>query len=188
MTYAIANYDGPSAQPTVYSGVCFRSKLEAKTAQSLDNFSISWVYEPHQFKLDNGLWYRPDFWLPYMQTYIECKGTKTPEAMAKAHGLVSCMGDPVLVLGYDWVKLFTKNANQFVTEKKDVHCFNGPVFLVKCNYCRKYWFVSNETTYICPSCETHNTAFSEAYKIDGANDLFNHGQERVSKEYAIYCD
>ena len=49
---------------TVYKGYRFRSRLEARWALFFDKLSIKWNYEVEGYKLSNGEWYLPDFWLP----------------------------------------------------------------------------------------------------------------------------
>lgn len=75
------------AIPTTYSGVKFRSKLEASAAMFFDENNIKWIYESEGFDI-NGTWYLPDFWLPELESFIEVKGimdesVKKPIALAK---------------------------------------------------------------------------------------------------------
>jgi len=57
---------------SVYSGVRFRSRLEARWAALFDYYSILWVYEPDVFKTPSGR-YLPDFLLPEIGAYVEVK-------------------------------------------------------------------------------------------------------------------
>ena len=52
-----------SAIPTVYQGVRFRSRTEARWAAFFDAIKLQWQYEPEGFERD-GMRYLPDFWLP----------------------------------------------------------------------------------------------------------------------------
>lgn len=52
-----------SAKPTVYKGVTFRSKSEARFAVTLDSAGIEWVYEPQL--PDAALEWSPDFYLVF---------------------------------------------------------------------------------------------------------------------------
>jgi hypothetical protein len=61
--------------PTVYRDVSFRSRLEADWAATLDDRRISWQYEPEGFRLSDGTWYAPDFWLPSASAWLEVKGS-----------------------------------------------------------------------------------------------------------------
>ena len=49
---------------TEYKGYRFRSRLEARWAVFLDELDIEWEYEKEGFRLDNGKYYLPDFWVP----------------------------------------------------------------------------------------------------------------------------
>ena len=49
---------------TLYKGVKFRSRLEARHAVMFDALNIKWEYEIEGFQLPNGKWYLPDFFLP----------------------------------------------------------------------------------------------------------------------------
>jgi len=69
-------HDYSVVRETLYSGVWFRSRLEARWAMFFDGIGAWWRYEPEQFELDNGAMYTPDFWLPDVELHIEIK----PEA------------------------------------------------------------------------------------------------------------
>ena len=190
-------YEKPEAKPMVYKGIHFRAKTEGKTAQAMDNFGITWQYEPRNYQLKNGIWYKPDFWLPYARMFVECKGEQTDIAMAKAHGLVSYTECPVLIMGYDWAKLFKYHFDIKPSEmcgdmeaEPEIVCYSDCLYLAKCKYCGKYWFVSCEDTYTCPCCKRYDggSIFAELHEIDGITSLFDLGQKRASKEYAKYCD
>lgn len=62
------------AQPiqTRYKGYHFRSRLEARWAVFMDALGLTWEYEPQGFDLD-GVWYLPDFWLPFDRLWLEVK-------------------------------------------------------------------------------------------------------------------
>lgn len=61
--------------PTDYKGVLFRSRLEASWAEYFDFELICWSYEPEGFRLSNGANYLPDFYLPNIDMFVECRGT-----------------------------------------------------------------------------------------------------------------
>ena len=52
-----------------------RSRLEADWAATLDQFGITWQYEPEGYHLSDGDWYSPDFWLPSARAWLEVKGS-----------------------------------------------------------------------------------------------------------------
>jgi hypothetical protein len=51
----------------------YRSAYEAAVARLFTSHSIDFSFEPHTFILDTKS-YTPDFYLPYYNLYIECKG------------------------------------------------------------------------------------------------------------------
>lgn len=63
------------AVPQTYQGIRFRSTLEADWACTLDAYRIAWQYEPEAIQLPrSGDFYRPDFYLPQIRTWLEVKG------------------------------------------------------------------------------------------------------------------
>lgn len=68
---------------TLYNGIKFRSRLEAKWAYFFDLAGIVYRYEPTAFKLDDGTIYLPDFFLPDVGDrannglWVEVKGELT---------------------------------------------------------------------------------------------------------------
>jgi hypothetical protein len=65
-----------------YKGFFMRSSYELKFAKFLDNQKIKWLYEPKAFDLINTT-YRPDFYLPETDEYIEIKGYWRDDAKIK---------------------------------------------------------------------------------------------------------
>lgn len=61
---------------TLYHGVYFRSKTEARFAVFLDCIGIKWEYEPQGFSLGDNLNYLPDFKIYNVSTY-HCNGFVT---------------------------------------------------------------------------------------------------------------
>lgn len=72
--------------PTTYRGVKFASALEADWAATFDWFGWQWEYEPVGVQLDDGQWYRPDFYLPTQRIWAEVKGPHN-ERLDKPAGL-----------------------------------------------------------------------------------------------------
>ena len=62
------------AVPTEFRGTKYRSRLEAEWARWLHERKVNYQYESRRFKLELGIWYLPDFYLPEARTYIEVKG------------------------------------------------------------------------------------------------------------------
>ncbi len=54
--------------------VTMRSGWEVKTANFLTHLNFNWLYEPETFRLTNIISYKPDFYLPSENLYIEVKG------------------------------------------------------------------------------------------------------------------
>ena len=90
---------------TKYNGYRFRSRLEARWAVFFDAAGIMYTYEPEGFRLADGSWYLPDFYLPWFHAYVEIKPkgfAGRAEAMHKLEllfqhdGVVClyCEGDP----------------------------------------------------------------------------------------------
>lgn len=80
------------AVPVTYRGVRFRSTLEADWAATLDWLGIIWQYEPEAVRLPSGDYYRCDFYLPEIATWLEVKGPHD-ERIGKAHELASAVSD-----------------------------------------------------------------------------------------------
>jgi hypothetical protein len=58
------------AIPTLYAGIQFKSRLEARFAEWLDNHGFHWTYEPCRLG-ENG--YKPDFFVEEGAVYVEVK-------------------------------------------------------------------------------------------------------------------
>ena len=63
----------PHGKWGIYKGINMRSSWEVKFAQFLDLSGIKYQYEPKAFDLGNTT-YRPDFYIPQWDLYIEIKG------------------------------------------------------------------------------------------------------------------
>lgn len=97
------------AIPTSYHGCIFRSRTEARWAVFFDAVGLRWEYEPEGFKLPNGTWYLPDFWLPEMEYWVEVKSDKGPtkDETDKAEFLALGTGYPCIMLsGAPWHRSF----------------------------------------------------------------------------------
>ena len=75
------------AIPTLYAGVLFRSRTEARYALFWDRLGITWDYEPQGFVTTAGVPYLPDFAIfPALgRLWVEIKGSweSDPEGVAK---------------------------------------------------------------------------------------------------------
>lgn len=81
---------------TIYKGIKFRSRLEARWAVFFDACGVEWEYEPEGFKLPDGTCYLPDFKLKNVQTnhasskllenlWVEIKGELSDEDRMKIY-------------------------------------------------------------------------------------------------------
>ena len=71
---------------TIYNGLRFRSRLEARWAVFYDTIGVDYEYEPEGYKLD-GVKYLPDFWITHLKCFIEIKGIITEDSNIKASQL-----------------------------------------------------------------------------------------------------
>ena len=58
---------------TVYNGLKFRSRMEARWAVFFDKIGLKYEYEKEGYDID-GVWYLPDFWIPSLDMWFEVKG------------------------------------------------------------------------------------------------------------------
>lgn len=92
------------AIPTIYRGIKFRSRLEARWATFLDAIGADWQYEPQGYTA-GGVSYLPDFWLPEVASrgvrgglFLEVKPCAPTEAeQIKARMLALGSGRPVVI-------------------------------------------------------------------------------------------
>ncbi len=93
---------------TVYKGIRFRSRLEARWAVFLDTLNFKFVYEPDGYDL-NGTWYLPDFWVPDWKAFLEIKPQQpTKEQMDKYQSLSTLTSYRVLLIaGQPWIDEYT---------------------------------------------------------------------------------
>jgi hypothetical protein len=100
------------AIPTVYRGIVFRSRNEARWAVFLDELDIDWIYEPEGWELrephEDGrpIRYIPDFYLPNDQMFFEVKRAfetvtedETIRAWQKCSLLAEASRVPVILAG-----------------------------------------------------------------------------------------
>jgi transposase-like protein len=63
---------------------CMRSNWEVSYSEWLTaNNHIDWQYEPKTFVLSNGRAYTPDFWVSYLDAFVEVKGWLREDGKAK---------------------------------------------------------------------------------------------------------
>lgn len=91
--------------PSYWHGEKFRSRTEARWAVFFDAIGLRWEYEPQGYRLDDGTWYLPDFWLPGMRLWAEVKPETGPteDEADRVGALVAGSGYGCLVLnGAPW--------------------------------------------------------------------------------------
>lgn len=82
---------------TMYRGLRFRSRIEARWAVFYDALGVGYEYEPEGFDL-GGVWYLPDFWLPEHEVWIEIKGASpSKDEKDKAKKLARLTRYPTLI-------------------------------------------------------------------------------------------
>lgn len=83
------------ARETIYNGVLYRSRLEARWAIFFDVIGIPFHYEPKQFMTSEGF-YLPDFYLPSLRMWVEIKPATqhgpTPEEILKMRDVADTEG------------------------------------------------------------------------------------------------
>jgi hypothetical protein len=87
---------------TEYNGYRFRSRTEARWAVFFDAAGFRYEYEKEGFKLSDGTYYLPDFWLPDFGMWFEVKGgPATDDDLRKAelmlesgHAVIVAEGPP----------------------------------------------------------------------------------------------
>lgn len=172
------------AKKVCYRGIQYRSTLEAKTAQSLDNLGIPYQYEPDGYQLTNGVWYKPDFYLPGAKQFIECKGVMSTEDSAKICGLVQDTGFPLVVISYENIMLIER-WEAYIDNQWDyeiVTYSSGDIKLGWCYKCRQAYFYAESGSYGCTGCGYHDgdrTMF-DFVEISSGTELFNIGQEKAA--------
>lgn len=140
-----------------------KSDYEQWTMRLLDVLDIKWEYEPSTVQLsDTKEKYIPDFWLPELGTFIECKSGSLPQRMRKpwqfsldAYRLSETNDESVwwyqehltcFVLWDNWmlhrdVKAYgcNENVDTFDQGTQQIWC-NAP-YWSKCGACRRWQLV-----------------------------------------------
>jgi len=116
-----------------------RSILETKWAELFDYYDIKWFYEVEGYKFNDGTCYLPDFYLPDMKAYFECKGVMTNEDEKKIHLLAVESQKPVIT-GYP--------DGSFDLTQIPIAAHGG-CNLCYCDICGKYTFYDTQGTWLC---------------------------------------
>lgn len=81
------------AIPTVYKQVQLKSRLEADVAFLVENLGYKWLYEPQSYLLKDGTHYLPDYYLPELKLFIECRGYESIKGEYQIEGfaeMIAC--------------------------------------------------------------------------------------------------
>lgn len=107
--------------PTLYKGITFRSRTEARYAVFFDTLGVKWEWEKEGYALPSG-WYLPDFWIEDWQLWIEIKGREFEEveidkcgqlALATAASVVMLWGNPA-IRDYEWFRFDPRAVDAFL--------------------------------------------------------------------------
>lgn len=146
------------AVPKVYSGVKFRSTLEADWAYNLDLLGIVWQYEPEALKLPSGTLYRPDFYLPILSTWLEVKGPhderidKTRELASVSACPPDCMVDDCSHWWQPWRLTVIGRAPERGRMMWEPGCLGQAVELCCCQACGRHHFMEQTGNWACRGC------------------------------------
>lgn len=169
---------------TVYDGLKFRSRLEARWAVFFKFNRISYSYEPEGFELPHG-WYLPDLWLPDHKIWVEIKqGQPTEDEMSLARDLSSATGHGTLVLaGTPWPGSYRP---LFITDEREwPDCIrynvdppgdspdpsSSDTHLARCRKCDGLWLVDEE--YGCSSIGEHHCGDRSEWPLTFGPDDFS---------------
>jgi hypothetical protein len=74
------------AIPTVFKGIKLKSRFEGDIAFLVDRLGYKWQYEPQSYLLEDGTHYWPDFYLPELKLFIECRGYESDKGADQIDG------------------------------------------------------------------------------------------------------
>lgn len=167
-------YDTYQVKKANYNGMWFKSNLEARTAEALDSLGISWQYESRVFRdrRYRGGQYTPDFYLPYLYTYIECVGRiderhwvnaelfcKSQNAMMDEWGEAPRTSEKspsfVFVIGDGWLKTWTPYLGAEIPD----------ISVSRCHSCGNVFFIADSGLWSCPYCGDHAKEYSGNYNL-----------------------
>ena len=144
---------------TVYKGIKFKSKLEAKFAMFLDALLIKWEYEPQTFVLSNGITYIPDFYLKELKTWIEVKGDIRQHNLEISELFTRDNKTEMIIISNEEIRFFGVWANSDeIYESKDV-------LIGKCSKCNSFFFCEILGSYNCRRCNNHEGDHDIKYSL-----------------------
>lgn len=155
------------AKKTYYKGIWFKSSLEQKVAEALDNLGIDWGYEDHKLVDDRFEFgcYTPDFYLPEMSTFIEVAGNWDYRHQKQAivfHKVMEEAGSPVLDLETfddceDTVIYINIDGDGNINDiRSNGNLITKDLFISQCSKCGRYSFMSNCGWWKCHRCGAYD--------------------------------
>lgn len=132
-----------AAKPTLYNGIRFRSKSEARFAEFLASISIRSAYEAYEYLIDDTVEYWPDFWLPDLRVFVEVKGDVLDKSVEKTIGLAR-----VLASSDIYVLLVDSDFTTWVVKPDEMVRVDLPKQLDNFKNYRSYQAAALETTRI----------------------------------------
>jgi hypothetical protein len=141
----------PKPIPTEYSGVHFRSRLEADVAYFLDALKIKWKYEPQSFLLKTGRHFMPDFYLTDLKTWLEVKGdwNRAIDQMEDYEAFCLDKNTELVVL--------SRGRGFFIDKHYSTEFGKPEPFQIgKCSKCNSWYFCGQFGDFRCRKCGYHN--------------------------------
>lgn len=138
-----------------YKGIKMRSKFETEIAFMLDKLNIIWEYEPILFKLSNGIFYKPDFYLPELKMWIEVKGVLGENNIKISHQFVKDNKTTLILWNYDQWIWFSYGEYGFYQEDDDKTSMDDGVQIGFCSHCKSYFFTGLYGSWHCRKCGNH---------------------------------
>lgn len=140
----------------------FKSRFEADMAQFLDRLKLNWYYEPLSMLLPNGVHYMPDFYVPQIRLWVECRGYESLKGEAQIKSFARQIVDNTLHeitgkaehLFSDYLVIrgdslhFWEPADRWPVFESDL------VIAGRCKHCGSWFFCSQQGAYQCRSCGT----------------------------------
>lgn len=157
---------------TEYNGYRFRSRAEARWAVFFDACGIKYQYEPEGYKLSDGTFYLPDFYLPDSKTFFEVKGVMSDKDMHKIKLLQEDLHCSVAI-GY--ADMTFQASDRW---EEDVFSISNKAdsYFVKCNNCDKYYFIGGAGAYTCTCCNYYDGDATFDLILFGDLDRYKVGQ------------
>lgn len=158
--------------PTIYQGVELRSKFEASAAYLLDRLHLAWDYEPYRF-IFGELTYVPDFWVPRVRLWIECRGYRSEKGQTQIEtfgklfrdrrvsrtGLILNSPEPGVK---DGERVYNRTADFLVLGKGETVFFDsnpgfrgrydGDVWVCLCDRCKRFYICVGKGYRGCRKC------------------------------------